>query len=242
MISKTAMLALVKDFRRAEVDRGLKENHNLLGFRGERGRNWLHICCGQKLKPGREKDSIATAKILIAHGFDISAPAFMEGTWKATPVWFAIGRGQNLPLAEYLLKQGADPNHSLFAAAFNEDLAAIRLLVKYGADLEDVAEESTPFVGAVRWSKFGPAEAMLRLGADPNWRDKHGMTALHYMLKKGSDAKHVAMLVRHGARGDIPDKKGVTAIDILRKKRDAELRKLADRLASSSSAVRKKQD
>jgi len=236
MISKTAMLGLVKDFRAKEVDKGLNENPKLLEYRDERGRNWLHICCGQKLKPGREKDSIATAKVLIAHGFDISAPAFTEGSWKATPVWFAIGRGQNLVLAEYLLKRGADPNYSLFAAAFNEDLAAIRLLAKYGADLEQVAEGSSPFLDAVRWSKFGPAEELLKLGANPDWRDKDGMTALHYMLKKGSDAKHIAMVVRYGARGDIPDKKGVTVIDILRKKRDPVLRKLADVLAARGGA------
>ena len=242
MISKTAMLALVKDFRSSEVDRGLTENPKLLAFRGERGRTWLHICCGRKLTPGREKDSIATAKVLIDHGFDISAPAFTEGTWKATPVWFAIGWSRNRALAEYLLKRGADPNHALFAAAFNEDVAAIRLLARYGADLESVAEESTPFLGAVRWSKFGPAEELLKLGANPDFRDKHGMTALHYMLKKGSDAKHVAMVVRHGARGDIPDKSGATAIDILRKKRDPALRKLAEALASTRPAPGKKQD
>ncbi|MEJ0025711.1 MAG: hypothetical protein WDN01_06760 [Rhizomicrobium sp.] len=242
MISKTAMLALVKDFRAGEVDRGLGDNPKLLEFRDERGRNWLHICCGQKLKPGREKDGIKTAEVFLRHGFDIDAPAFTEGTWKATPVWFAIGRGQNRALAEYLLSHGADPNYSLFAAAFNDDLAAIRLLAKYGADLEEVAEGSTPFVGAVRWSKFGPAEEMLKLGADPDWRDKDGMTALHYMLKKGSDTRHIAMVVRHGARGDIPDKTGVTAVDILRRKRDPGLRKLADELASAGHAVRKKQD
>ncbi len=230
MISKTAMLALVKDFRSREADRALTENPKLLAFRDARGRHWLHICCGQKLKPGREKDSIETAKVLIAHGFDISAPAFTEGTWKATPVWFATGRVRNRALAEFLLRQGADPNHALFAAAFNDDVAAIRLLAKFGADLEAVAEDATPFLDAVRWSKFGPAEELLKRGADPNFRDRHGMTALHYMLKKGSDAKHIAMVVRHGARGDIPDKTGVTVTDLLARKRDPALRALADAL------------
>ncbi len=236
MISKTAMLALVKDFRWAQIDQALKENPKLKEVRDERGRNWLHVCCGRKPAKGKEKDSIKTAEVLLKHGFDASAHAFTEGDWKATPVWFAIGRGQNLPLAEFLLKRGATPNYALWAAGFNEDLAAIRLLVKYGADLEDpsVAYEP-PLLGAVKWSKFGPAEELLKQGANPDSQDKAGMTALHLMLKKNSDKKHLAMMVRLGARGDIKNKAGVTAIDILRKKRDLDLRKLAEQLAARAA-------
>lgn len=232
MISKTAMLALVKAFRAGEVDAGLKSNPSLLAFRGDRGRNWLHICCGQKVRKGQEKDSIRTADVLIRHGFDISAPAFTEGTWKATPVWFAIGRGESLPLAEHLLKRGADPNHALWAASFRNDLAAIRLLVKHGANLEAVAENTTPFLGAIGYSKFAAAEELLKLGADPDYVDPKGMTALHYMLKKNSDKKHLAMVIAHGARGDIKNKEGVTAIDILSRKKDPAFRKMAEQLAA----------
>src|SRR5689334_19797187 len=113
-VSKTKMLELVKGFRAAEVDAALKENQKLKDVRDERGCNWLHVCCGQKVKKGQEKDSIRTATVLLKHGYDVSAPAFTEGAWKATPVWFAIGRGENKPLAEFLLKKGADPNHSLW--------------------------------------------------------------------------------------------------------------------------------
>src|SRR5690348_12928332 len=88
-VSKTKMLERVKGFREAEVDAALKENPKLRDVRDERGRNWLHVCCGQKVKKGQEKASIKTAEVLLKHGFDISMPAFTEGTWKATPVWFA---------------------------------------------------------------------------------------------------------------------------------------------------------
>ena len=57
------------------------------------------------------------------------------------------------------------------------------------------------------------------------------MTALHYMLKKQSDIAHLRMVIAHGARGDIPDAAGNTAVDILRRKRDPELRALAEVLA-----------
>lgn len=104
-VSKTRMLELVKGFRAAEVDAALMANPKLKDVRDERGRNWLHVCCGQKVKKGQEKDSIKTAEVLLRHGYDMSAAAFTEGTWKATPVWFAISRGENKPLAEFLLKK-----------------------------------------------------------------------------------------------------------------------------------------
>lgn len=230
-VSKTAMLDLVKGFRAKEVEAALKGSPELLTVRDERGRNWLHVCCGQKVAKGNERDSIATAAVLLAHGLGIDTPAFTEGTWQATPVWYAVGRGENRPLLEYLLKRGGSPEHSLWAASFHSDLASIRLLVKHGAYLEAIAEGETPFLGAVKYSKFTAAEELLRLGADPDYRDKHGMTALHYMLKKGSDLAHVAMVVRHGARGDIADKSGKTAIDILSRKKDAGWRELAEQLA-----------
>jgi ankyrin repeat protein len=162
----------------------------------------------------------------------MNAPAFTEGSWKATPIWYCISRGENLALAEHLMKKGADPNHSLWAATFRGDIAATRLLVKYGARLEDVAEDTTPFLGAVSWSRFNSAEELLKLGADPNFIDSKGMTALHYMLKKGSEPQYVAMVVKYGARGDIKNKQGQTAIDILSGKRDPQLRKLGEQLAA----------
>ena len=232
MISKSAMLVLVKGFRASDVDKALSENPKLKDFRDERGRNWLHICCGRKPGKGRERHSVRTAEVLLRHGFDINGHAFKEGQWKATPLWFAVGRGENLALTKFLLERGANPNYSLWAASFHDNVAALRLLVRHGADLEDpsVPYES-PLLGAVKWSHFIAAEELLKLGANPNSQDKAGMTALHLMLKKNSDKKHIAMLVRHGARGDIKNKAGVTAIDILRRKRDAELKKFAEKLA-----------
>jgi hypothetical protein len=233
MISKTAMLDLVRGFRAAEVERAFAGNPALFDYRDERGRNWLHICCASKAANAKVPASLRTASVLLARGYDMNGAAFTEGTWRATPVWYTVSRGENLALTEFLLKRGADPNHSLWAASFRNDRAAIRLLVGHGARLEDVVEDTTPFLGAVKWSKFGPAEELLEAGADPNYRDKQGMTALHYMLKKASDKKHIAMVVRHAARGDIKDKAGKTAIDILRRKKDPALRQFAEELAAA---------
>ena len=40
------------------------------------------------------------------------------------------GLGRNLKLAKHLMKVGASPQYSLYAAAYNRDTDAIRLLVR----------------------------------------------------------------------------------------------------------------
>ena len=232
MVSKTKLNSLVREFRWKETEEALAENPALISVRDERGRNWLHLCCGVNLKGGRLKaaDSIKTAEVLLRRGLDINHEAFTEGNWKATPLWYAIARGENLALAEYLLKHGSTPAYCLWAAAFNDDFDAIKLLVRHGANLNDVTEDETPFLGAIKTSHFRSAEELLKLGADVNYQDSKGMTALHYMLKKDSDKKHFPMLIARGARGDIKNNDGVTAAEIMRKKKDPQFRKMADQL------------
>ena len=232
MVSKTRMIELVKAFDWKAVDAALYESPELMTWRDERGRNWLHLVCATELKPGREgHNSVRTAEVLRRHGFDVSEPAFLEGDWKATPVWFCVSRGRNLVLAKWLLNEGADPNHSLWAAGFKDDLDAIRLLVRFGADIDPVTEDETPFLGAIKTSHFKAAAELLRLGADVNFVDPKGMTALHYMLKKDSDKAHFGFLIRAGAKGDIPGPDGQTARQIMRRKKDPDFKAMAEMLA-----------
>jgi ankyrin repeat protein len=79
----------------------------------------------------------------------LNEAAFTEGEWKATPLWYAIAFGRNHALAKYLLERDADPNHCLWAAAFNRDVAAIKLLVAHGAAVAPVAKDASPFLFAV---------------------------------------------------------------------------------------------
>ena len=235
MVSKTRMTDWVRGFEWKEVERGLDETPELIGYRDDKGRNWLHLCCGvnvAKTKQGAA-DAIKTADVLLKAGLDINQEAFTEGTFKATPLWYSISRGENLELAKFLLNRGSNPNHCLWAAAFASNLDAIRLLARAGAEIDQAGNE-TPFLFGVQWSHFDAAEELLKLGADVNYQDAKKMTALHYMLKKGSEKKHIAMLVRYGARGDIKNKEGATAFEIMMKKRDPEVRKLAAQLKTGS--------
>jgi ankyrin repeat protein len=228
-ISRTWLVERVRAHDWAEVERGITAAPSLLHWRDERGRGLLHLCCIAPPKSAADVEaSIKTADVLIAAGLDISEAAFTEDQWRATPLWCAVGRGRNLALAEHLLKLGCDREHCLWAAQFARDADAIRLLVRYGAKIDASHEEGTPFIAAIKWSHFEEAEVFLELGANPDVKDGDGMTALHLMLKKGSDPEAIAMVIRHGACGDIPDRDGKTAHAILSRKRDPALRALAD--------------
>jgi len=229
MVSRTSLRETVRGHQWQALAKDLAARPDLLRVRDERGRNLLHLCCG---RPGDAEDSIRTADLLLALGLGLEDPAFTEGEWQATPLWFAISHGKNLPLAEHLLKLGSTPRYCMFAAVWNDDSEAIRLLLRYGAGVDDDPGGDTPLLGAVAWSRFGPAATLLAEGADPDARDRKGNTALHLMLRKGSPIAALRLFARHGARGDIPDAKGQTATAILRRKRDPAFRALADELAT----------
>lgn len=225
------MIELVRGHKADEVRRGLEESPALIPWRDERGRNWLHLCCMARPAKG-SGSSIRTAGILLLH-FDVNAPAFVEGTWKATPLWHAIAFGRNVPLAKFLLSEGSDPNHCLFAAAYNDDASAIRLLARSGAVLDEFVEGGTPLLHAIQYNRFVGAKALLEAGANPDAKDAKGRTPMHRVLAKGMDKRFFRLLIDHGARGDIPDRDGRTAMGIMRRKRDPVFQRFALLLAKA---------
>jgi len=223
MVSKTRLTALVRALDAAATLADLDERPDLLRIRDERGRTWLHLTASLPVgdDPAKTAASLALADGLLARGLDIDDAAFMENAWRATPLWYAVAHGQNLALAEFLLGRGCNPDFCLFAAAWNRDVEAIRLLRDYGAPMG-----ASEFIEAVGWSRFEAAEEFLRQGADVDAVGPDGRTALHMMLKKGSPAEHLRMMLRLGARTDIPDAKGQTVAEILSRKKDPAFRDL----------------
>lgn len=226
MVSRTSLTEQVKAFDARGVLAGLDARPDLLPVRDDKGRSWLHLVAAQPVEgdPQKAATSIALAGGLIARGLDMNDAAFTEGPngeWRATPLWYAISRGRNLPLARDLLERGCDPDHSMFAAAWNRDVEAIRLLRKHGAPLRP-----DMLVETIGWSRFEAAEEFLRQGADPNVTDAKGRTALHMMLAKDTAPEHLAMVIRYGARTDIPGPDGRTVAEILKRKKDPAYRAL----------------
>jgi uncharacterized protein len=232
MVSKTSLLDDVKAYDWKAVDAGLGERPDLLGHRDDRKRNWLHVLCGTNLNGRKPAPSIRTADVLLGRGINLHDHAFTEGEWKSTPVWWCLAHGRNLALAEHLLKLGATTDFCSFATCWNDDVPALDLLLKYGADVDDATSSmgETPFLGAIAWSRFRYAEALLKRGANVNAVNGNGLTAFHLMLKKGSDFGHFAMLAKYGARADVPGPDGKTAAEIMARKKDERFRKLAAKL------------
>src|SRR5215831_14378941 len=229
MISKTAMVPLVKELRWQQVRDGLAGNPDLIGVRDKRGRTWLHLACAVDMStrhPSAVRDSIRLAEILLDRGIAINDAAFTEEDFRATPLWYAVAFGKNIELARFLLKRGSDPNSCMFAAAYNDDAQIIRLLAENGAAIDPEAEGSTPLLAAVQWSRFKAAEELLKQGADPNYQDLKGTSALHCMLKKGADKKYIRLILGYGARTDIENRAGATAAAIMLRKRDPDFRRM----------------
>jgi uncharacterized protein len=234
-MSKTRLFQSIKALHVEAVASLLEADPGLLRVVDERRRNPLHFLCGLPASPRTSARSLALARRLLDAGLDVNAAAFAEDAFQATPLWYAISRGQNLPLARLLLERGSTPENCLWAAAFAENGEAIDLLVRSGARVDPVTEDETPFLTAIKWSRFVGAERMLRHGANVNFQNSKGLTALHLVLKKNSDRKHVLMLLRHGADPAIRSRDGKSPLDLVRNRRDKTWFTLLSRRSRASS-------
>lgn len=219
-MSKTRLFQSIKALDVEAVGSQLAAQPALVRAVDDRRRNPLHFLCSLPADPKTSARSLALARRLLDAGLDVNAPAFAEGVFQATPLWYAISRGRNLPLTRFLLKRGSTPEHCLWAAGFADNVEAIDLLVRSGASLDPVTEDETPFLGAIKWSRFAAAERLLRHGANVNFQNRKGVTALYLVLKKNSAPRHVEMLVRHGADPTMRSKDGKSPLDLVAKRRD----------------------
>ena len=158
-MSKARLFQAIKTLDVDAVSTLLDAHPELLPARDERRRNALHFLCGLPYRDKTPARSLALARLLLDRGLDVNEPAFVEGggVFKATPLWYALSRGRNLPLAKLLLKRGSSPEYCLWTSGFHDDVEAIDLLVRAGAHLDPVAEDETPFLNAVAMQVYAAA-------------------------------------------------------------------------------------
>lgn len=162
-----------------------------------------------------------------------------EDTPWATPVCYAL-RGGDAQTVSFLIEAGATIrpfSKQLFIAADDEP-EMVRLLLENGADtafapralpdneelfqvvsahgvpLPSREELSAHLVYLCRGDNGGNVQEVSRLlqhGADINYQDKKGKTALHRAAKAGF-LPTIELLLQHKAKLEIPDLKGETAI------------------------------
>ena len=164
---------------------------------------------------------------------------YLAPTPWATPLCYAL-RGGDAETVEFLIGQGAKIKgyEDDFFIAANNDLDKIRHLLEHGADpgklppippdagelfalassygakTPDTDTYSAELVYLCRGDRGGnPAEVrrLLGLGADIDFQDNKGKTALHRAAKAGF-VKTIGTLLNYGACADIADTNGETAL------------------------------
>ena len=181
--SKTALFEAATRWDAAAVKAMLKEVPSLVTATDPRGRMALHLACA--VKPGRAKlgepNGIRTVTVLLVAGAPLEAEVPMpaeEGDFRATPVWYAVSRGENLALVQFLLKRGGDASYSLWAAVFRDDEALCRALLQTKPRLNLRAHGETPIFYAARLKRLKALDLLIKAGADPLIKDPRGRDAV----------------------------------------------------------------
>ena len=221
-MSKTRLIESVTKLDLDSTKKLLQAKPALLTVTDRQGRNLLHLACSascSKLKVS-EAQSARMVNFLLDRGLDIESPV---GPDACTVLFFAVARGRNPTLVKLLIKRGAKatsaPGGGLFAAGWWEDLENLDLLIRAGATI-DIVVGITPFLACWCWKKFEAAKFLAVNGANVNYRDQKGKTALHHGVEKQFDPAVLSWLVKHGASPDIPDQSGVSARLKASRKRD----------------------
>ena len=203
-------ITAIKNLDLTSVRQQLSENPQWINWTDKTGKNPLHYLCAVPVDDDRKKasDSVAIAKLLLDKGIDINAANIIQSNncdFPATPVWYAYAKGRNEKLYTYLLNHGANPDHCMFAIAWNDDERAAELFKSHGAPVEDAA-----FLSAYLWRRIKMADWFLKNGADVNHTGAEGYSALHLAVKRKAPLEQVKWLLSYGANPHLPDKNGIT--------------------------------
>ena len=136
-----------------------------------------------------------TALLEAGAGLEIAVPMDEdEGDFRATPLWYAVSRGENLPLVRFLLSRGSDPSYSLWAAVWRDDASLCRHLLKAKPRLNLRAHGETPIFCAARLKRLKTLELLIKAGAEPCIKDDRGRNALDIARARRLPKKFIDLL------------------------------------------------
>lgn len=148
---------------------------------------------------GAEADMLAVADALLAAGADVNDTIPDDYGPARLPVLYgAIGHGNNMGLAEWLLDHGADPNdgESLYHATELGHRGGLRLLLAHGARPEgtNALLRALDFDDARAVALLLDAKSVPETGEPPLLAQ-----ALHHAARRMCSAATVRLLLDHGA-------------------------------------------
>ena len=177
------MFAAAKSWNSSAVKAMLAVSPDLVAASDPQGRLAVHVACAVKLSSTSlgEPHGINTVSVLLDAGSGLESVVPMdedEGDFRATPLWYAVARGENLPLVRFLLQRGADASYSLWAAVWRDDAEMCRELLKAKPRLNLRAHGETPIFYAARLKRLKALDLLIEAGANPAIRDPQGRDAL----------------------------------------------------------------
>jgi uncharacterized protein len=157
----------------------LKASPDLAQATDPKGRTALHLACavqpaGATLGESNGIKTI-TEQLKAGAGLETAVPMDKdEGDFRATPLWYAVARGENLPLIRSLLGRGANASFSLWAAVWRDDDELLRDLLASKPQLNLKAHGETPIFYAARLQRLKALDVLIEAGADPVIADDKG--------------------------------------------------------------------
>lgn len=204
--SKTALFEAAKRWDVATVKAILLAAPDLTKASDVKARTALHIACAVNPKSGSlgESAGIKTVSVILKAGADLESEVPMdedEGDFRATALWYAVARGENLSLVRFLLSHGADPSCSLWATVWRDDSVMCRHLLKAKPRLNLRAHGETPIFYAARLKRLKTLELLIKAGADPCIKDDRGRDALEIARARRLPQKFIDLLMRAMPKG-----------------------------------------
>lgn len=195
----------------------LLENPRWQNWQEKSGKNALHYLGDVQVNNTVEAElSVSILEVLLNSGLNLNSIHRIPekaGYFPATPLWHAYAKGRNKRLYTALLEKGANPNHCMFAIAWNDDVEAAQLFLQHGAMIE-----SGVLQAACHWKRWQIAEWFLTQGADVNEVDGKGNSVLHLALNRNAPTAFIQLLLNHHASVDSPNQRGVTPLHIAKQK------------------------
>lgn len=198
-MTRTAFLKAVTRWETAVIEAAVQAQPELVQVTDTRGRTPLHLAASVSAeKLGCEQEAaILVVEALLSAGASVNAVQDLPDsgeTFPATPLWYAIARGRNTPLAAWFLQHGADATHCLWAAIWEDDAELLTLLLETQPSTESRFHGETPLLYACKLGRWEMVRILDEYGAASAVTDARGATPRDYAKRRGAPKDVLSIL------------------------------------------------